>query len=171
MVMKRVTRYLAALGLTGCVAIPSKAGGAEAAATIQTNAVAAAVQPAECASTPVSKRLLALAMIETGGNDREIGGAGEISRYQLSPTVWKCYTSSDDYSDPEVSVQVAWQHWTYLANYFKQKTGREPNDFDMYVLWNTRFGYYAHKGFSQHGISAVVRDRAERFVNLVNRKV
>ena len=39
----------------------------------------------------------------------------------------------------------------------------------MYVLWNTRFGYYAHHGFSKRAISAmVVQDRAQRFVNLVN---
>jgi hypothetical protein len=121
--------------------------------------------------TPDSKRMFALAMIETGENDQEIGGDGEISRYQLSPKVWKCYTASEDYTDPEVSLQVASHHWNYLANYFKKKTGREPDDFDMYVLWNTRFGYYARKGFSKQEISPVVRDRAERFVNLVNRKV
>src|SRR5208337_2076026 len=154
MVMKRLRWYLAGLGLTGYVAIPSMAGGAEAVATLETNAAVVA-QAADSTLAPDSKRLLALAMIETGANDREVGGDGEISRYQLSPNVWKCYTSSDDYSDPEVSLQVAWQHWTYLANYFKQKTGREPDDFDMYVLWNTRFGYYARKGFSQHDISPV----------------
>jgi len=39
----------------------------------------------------------------------------------------------------------------------------------MYVLWNTRFGHYARKGFEPARLSAVVRDRAHRFVNLVNR--
>ncbi len=168
--MKRLRKYAGGLGLAGCLTIPLMAGGAEAVLPVETNSAAPA-QSADSASVPDSKRLLALAMIETGDNDREVGGAGEISRYQLSRAVWKSYRRSDDYSDPEVSLQVAWQHWTYLANYFKQKTGREPDDFDMYVLWNTRFGYYAHRGFSQHGISPVVRDRAERFVNLVNRKV
>jgi hypothetical protein len=136
---------------------------------IQANA-AVATAAADNPFAPDNKRLLALAMIETGNNDREIGGAGEVSRYQLSRAVWKSYTTSQDWAEPEVSLQVATQHWNYLANYFKQKTGREPDDFDMYVLWNTRFGYYAHKGFSRQEISPVVRDRAERFVNLVNRK-
>jgi hypothetical protein len=170
LVMKRLMVYMGSLGVAGCVAVPLMAGGAEAAALIQTNTVVLA-QAADSASVPDSKRLLALGMIETGGNDRQIGGDGEVSRYQLSRAVWKSYRRSDDYSDPEVSMQVAWQHWTYLANYFKQKAGREPDDFDMYVLWNTRYGYYSRKGFSQQGISPVVRDRAERFVNLVNRKV
>ncbi len=170
--MKTLTRCLAGLGLTGWLVLPVMAGSTEEGEQIQTNAVAAP-EAAPCpdnALAPDSRRLLALAMIETGTNDREIGGAGEVSRYQLSRAVWRTYTASQDYTDPEVSLQVAWQHWNYLANYFKQKTGRTPDDYDMYVLWNTRFGYYARKGFSQHEISPVVQDRAHRFVNLVNRK-
>jgi len=96
--------------------------------------------------------------------------AGEISRYQIHPTVWKVYSNSRDYRNPDVAVQVACLHWSYLAAYFKEKTGRDPNDFDMYVLWNTKYGYYAHKGFSQQRICSVVQERAQRFVNLVNRK-
>jgi len=60
-------------------------------------------------------------MIETGNNDREIGTAGEISRYQIHPLVWKSYSKSMDYWDPEVSLQVARQHWGRLAAYFKEK--------------------------------------------------
>jgi hypothetical protein len=171
--MKTLTRSLAGLGLTGWLMMPVMAGATGEGEQIQTNAIAApeAAPGSDSALAPDSRRLLALAMIETGSNDREIGGDGEVSRYQLSRAVWKSYTTSQDYTDPEVSLQVAAQHWNYLANYFKQKTGREPDDFDMYVLWNTRFGYYAHKGFSHQGISPVVQDRAQRFVNLVNRKV
>jgi hypothetical protein len=171
--MKTLTRCLAGLGLTGWLVLPVMAGVTGEGEQVQTNAATAeptAAATTDSALAPDGRRLLALAMIETGTNDREIGGDGEVSRYQLSRAVWKSYTTSQDYTDPEVSLQVAWQHWSYLANYFKQKTGREPNDFDMYVLWNTRFGYYAHKGFSQHEISPVVQDRAQRFVNLVNRK-
>jgi len=36
-------------------------------------------------------------------------------------------------------------------------------------LWNTNFGYYARKGFDPARLPAIVRDRAQRFVNLVNR--
>jgi hypothetical protein len=119
---------------------------------------------------PDAKRLYALGMIETGNDDGEVGGAGEISRYQIHPTVWKVYSNSRDYRNPDVALQVARLHWSYLAAYFKEKTGREANDFDMYVLWNTKYGYYAHKGFSPQHISPVVQERAQRFVNLVNRK-
>ena len=117
-----------------------------------------------------NQRLFALGMIETGNDDRAIGRAGEISRYQLSPSVWKNYSKSLDYQNPSVSVWVVRQHWIYLAAYFQEKTGHAPDDYDMYVLWNTRYGYYAHKGFSRQHISPIVQDRAQRFVNLVNRK-
>ncbi len=37
----------------------------------------------------------------------------------------------------------------------------------MYVLWNTHYGYYASRGFNPNRLAAVVRDRAQRYVNLV----
>jgi hypothetical protein len=117
-----------------------------------------------------SKRLFALGMIETGNNDGEVGAAGEVSRYQILPAVWRSYSRSADYRNPDVSVQVARRHWTTLANYFKERTGREPGDFDMYVLWNSGFGYYTQKGFVPKRLCFVVRDRAQRYANLVNRR-
>jgi len=111
----------------------------------------------------------ALGMIESGNDDRGIGKAGEVSRYQIHPAVWKLYSESRDYQNHEVSLLVARQHWTYLTNYFREKTGRTPTPFDMYVLWNTKFGHYAKLGFNPTRLNRVVQDRAERFVNLVNR--
>jgi hypothetical protein len=118
---------------------------------------------------PDAKRLFALGMIESGNDDRGIGPGGEVSRYQIQPAVWKMYSGSRDYQVHELSRSVASLHWNYLATYFRERTGREPTDFDMYILWNTRMGYYAGKGFDQQLVSPVVRDRARRFVNLVNR--
>jgi hypothetical protein len=112
-------------------------------------------------------RQFALGMIETGNNDSLVGGLGEVSRYQIMPSVWKVYSESRSYQDTDVATDVARQHWTSLYDYFKKKTGREPSNFDMYVLWNTRFGYYSAKGFEPARLHPVVRDRAERFANLV----
>src|SRR5258708_925017 len=67
------------------------------------------------APMPDAKRLYALGMIETGNDDREIGGAGEISRYQIHPTVWKVTSNSRDYRNPDVPWQVAGSHASYLA--------------------------------------------------------
>lgn len=117
----------------------------------------------------VGKLFFALGMIESGNDDRGVGRAGEVSRYQIHPNVWKNYSDSRDYQNAEVSLQVARRHWNYLTNYFRDAAGRDPTPFDMYVLWNTRYGYYARNGFDPARISAVVRDRAQRFVNLLNR--
>jgi hypothetical protein len=116
-----------------------------------------------------SKHCFALGMIESGNDDRGIGRGGEVSRYQIHPSVWKVYSTSTDYRNPEIAAQVARQHWNYLTNYFREVAGREPTSFDMYVLWNTRFGHYARKGFDPARLSSLIRDRAQRFVNLVNR--
>jgi hypothetical protein len=116
-----------------------------------------------------NRRLFALGAIETGNNDNEIGQAGEVSRYQIMPSVWKHYNHSSYYDDPQVSRGVAQQHWSSLRAAFKKKAGREPDSFDMYVLWNTCYGYYASKGFHPGRLDPVVRDRAQRFVNLVER--
>jgi hypothetical protein len=115
-------------------------------------------------------RRYALGMIETGNNDGEIGGLGEVSRYQIMPSVWRQYSSSRRYQDPGTSLEVAQRHWTALYAGFKQHTHREPTDFDMYVLWNTRYGYYASRGFDPSRLNPVVRDRAQRFVNLTQRE-
>ena len=110
---------------------------------------------------------VALGMIETGNDDREIGGAGEISRYQIMPSVWRHYSDSLNYRNPQVSLAVAKRHWAVLYNNFKQQTHREPTDFDMYVLWNTHYGYYAGRNFNPARLAPSVRDRAQRYVNLV----
>ena len=109
----------------------------------------------------------ALGMLETGNDDREIGGAGEVSRYQIMPSVWRRYSASRSYRNPQVSLAVAQRHWAALYGAFKQQTGREPTDFDMYVLWNTHYGYYAGRNFNPARLAPVVRDRAQRYVNLV----
>ena len=139
---------------------------------LASNAQTNELQPGTITSSLIldASRVFALGMIETGNDDRGVGRAGEISRYQIHPAVWKAYCASRDYQNPEVSLEVARQHWATLSNYFKEKTTREPTDFDMYVLWNTRYGYYAGKGFDPRRLPRLVSDRAQRFVNLVNRK-
>jgi hypothetical protein len=136
---------------------------------------AAAVAPSPAGTAAVTNRAGwldavrcdALGMIESGNDDSAIGGAGEVSRFQIMPSVWQRYSASRAYSDPAQARRVAQRHWTALYQYFKAEAHREPGDFDMYVLWNTRFGYYERKGFDPLRLAAVVRDRANRFTNLV----
>ena len=118
-----------------------------------------------CAQAGLSE-LEAISMIESGNNDRAIGGAGEVSRYQIMPRVWKTYTSSRAYQNTEVSRKIAQKHLAYLESLFQNKTGRPPSDFDRYVLWNAGPTYYARVGFAAARVHPVIRERARRYVNL-----
>ena len=112
------------------------------------------------------KKLDAISMIESGDNDRAIGGAGEVSRYQIKPVVWELYSDSTAYQNPRLSAKVAEQYLATLEAAFQKRTGRVPTDFDSYVLWNGGLAYYAQRGFSADRVSAKVRDRAQRYANL-----
>ena len=149
-----------------CICISTVAGLALGNACL---AISSPVEQSANSSRLDEKLFFALGMIESGNDDRGIGRAGEVSRYQIHPSVWRNYSGSRDYQNPDISLEVAHRHWIYLSNYFRDRSGREPTTFDMYVLWNTRFGYYARKGFDPCRLSQVVRERAGRFVNLVNR--
>ena len=65
-----------------------------------------------------ASRLEALSQIETGDDDRAIVGAGEVSRYQIKPWIWRLYSDSEVYSDRRISTQVAEQHLAGLATLF-----------------------------------------------------
>jgi hypothetical protein len=111
-------------------------------------------------------KLDAISMIETGNNDRAVGRAGEVSRYQIRPEVWQQYSESVAYGNRQIASTVAEKHMLYLESVFRARTGRAPTDFDLYVLWNAGAGYYARIGFSSERVGRVIRDRAERYFNL-----
>jgi len=114
-------------------------------------------------------RLEALSMIETGDNDAAIGRAGEVSRYQIRPWIWRQYSPSSSYADRRTSRQVAERHLAVLQTSFRDQTRREPTDFDLYVLWNAGPTYYARIGFSKSRVHPVIRERARRYANLCHR--
>jgi hypothetical protein len=111
-------------------------------------------------------KLDALSMIESGNNDAAIGEAGEVSRYQIKPWIWREYSKSKAYRDARLSAQVAEQYLADLEETFRKRARREPNDFDLYVLWNAGPAYYAKCTFSPGRIHPIIRERARRFVNL-----
>ena len=111
-------------------------------------------------------KLDAISMIETADRDSLVGSAGERSRFQIMPAVWKNYTTSRDYANPQIARTVAEQHLAALEETYRKATGREPSDFDRYVLWNAGPTYYAKVGFNQRRVSPVIRERAQRYVNL-----
>lgn len=117
------------------------------------------------ASAGLSK-LEAISMIETGNNDAVVGRAGEVSRYQIKPRIWREYSPSRAWRDADISTRVAQEYLADLESQFLKRAGREATDFDLYVLWNAGPSYYARIDFSPRRVSPVIRERATRYVNL-----
>ena len=53
-----------------------------------------------------------------------------------------------------------------LEDTFRKRARREPTDFDLYVLWNAGPSYYAKVAFSATRVHPIIRERAQRYVNL-----
>lgn len=113
-----------------------------------------------------------LAMFESGATtlrrsaaDALRGGSGEISRFQIMPEVWRRYTRSRDYENPEVAWSVTQRILADRAARFRKETGREPNSLELYLLWN-KPGHFAECGYVASRVKADYRQRAQRFANL-----
>lgn len=105
-------------------------------------------------------RLAALSMIESGDNDRMVGRAGEISRYQILKREWRSVTNSTRFTDRTVAEAVTLKLVQQRVATFQSIYGRPPNDFEFYGLWNAPAQVYRGR------VSPVVAERCRRFVNL-----
>jgi hypothetical protein len=105
-------------------------------------------------------RWTALSMFESGDNDRAIGKAGEISRYQILKQEWKTVTPSRRYTDPSLAKVVAEELMKRRVAAFSQVFRREPSDYEFYVLWN------APQQILSRQVTRTVAERASRFKNL-----
>jgi hypothetical protein len=124
------------------------------------------LKAATAAVTP--RRLQALSMIETGDDDNAIGRAGEVSRYQIKPGVWKEYFRKIKTgwnsaallraaaTNPFTARNVATAILQDRCRAFAARFHRQPTDREFYLLWNSP-GALATRG-----------DGAERFSNLVS---
>src|SRR5690242_19929657 len=107
-------------------------------------------------------RWSALSQIETRDNDSVVGAAGEISRYQVKPRLWRRYARSDaDWTNPAVALAAAQQIMRDRCTFFERSYNRQPTDFEFYVLWNAPAQIQRPR--------RAVRERAERFCHLVSR--
>lgn len=105
-------------------------------------------------------RWAALSQLETRDNDSAVGAAGEISRYQIKPRLWRRYAPSDaDWRNPAQALAAARQLMKERCATFERAYGRRPSDFEFYILWN------APAQLDKPG--KAVRERAERFCHLV----
>ncbi len=103
-------------------------------------------------------------MLETGNDDRVVGKAGEISRYQVRKEEWKTVTTSRNYRDPQIAREVTLKLIEQRIERFKDIHGRSPTDFEFYALWNAPTQALTGR------ISRVVAERSNRFVNLCSWK-
>ena len=106
-------------------------------------------------NAPAMDRWTALAMLESGGDDRAVGRAGEISRYQIRPELWP----GGNPQNTGVALANARRIMAARMAAFERTHGRPPDDFEFYILWNAPAEIdHPHP---------VVAERARRFVNLV----
>jgi hypothetical protein len=118
----------------------------------------------------------ALAEFETGATkptpcaaDRAVGSRNEISRFQILPAVWRQYSASRNYHDPETAWNVAVKILSDRHKSFQKATSRDWDYFDIYVMWNAP-GQYRRANWNRARISPIVRERAERFSNLMHER-
>ncbi|HEY5296871.1 MAG TPA: hypothetical protein VIK59_03005 [Verrucomicrobiae bacterium] len=108
-------------------------------------------------SASAMDRWAALSMIESGDNDRAIGPDGEISRFQILPALWP----GGNPHDLQIALNAAKQIMQTRLDEFQAGHKRPASDFEFYVLWNAPW--------EANHPSKVVRERARRFANLVQR--
>ncbi len=117
----------------------------------------------------------ALGQIETGADQPEQcaadyarGPAGEISRYQLLLSVWRAYGGGDA-TNPTNAWAVASIVILERSAAFERAMHRPPTPRELYALW-TAPGQFAMRGYDWQRLSPAVRERSQRFENLIEVK-
>jgi len=96
-------------------------------------------------------------MLESGNNDYAVGQRGEVSRYQILPNLWP----GGNPQNHQEALAAAKEIMHVRLAKFEKNHGRAATDFEFYVLWNAPWK-------ADHP-SKAVSDRAQRFLNLVQR--
>jgi hypothetical protein len=103
----------------------------------------------------------ALSLIESGDNDRAVGKAGEVSRYQIMPNVWRAYGGGNPKNSVEAK-RIATKIMAARIAKFEAQHSRQPSMVEVYALWRSPARAMELK------LSAAVRECGHRFSNLVN---
>ena len=77
-------------------------------------------------------RWSALSMIESANCDTATSSVGEVTRYQIRPELWP----GGNPRDAHTALAIAQRIMTKRIASFQQSHGRQPSDFEFYVLWN-----------------------------------
>lgn len=111
--------------------------------------------------------LWAISQVESGGNDRARGKAGEVSRYQIMPGVWRSHSASRSYTNPTISSSVARKQLAQLETGYVKARGRFPSDADLAVMWQSGLEGYRRAQFTSTRLKPSQRDRLRRIMNLI----
>ncbi|HWN94810.1 MAG TPA: hypothetical protein VNT99_07245 [Methylomirabilota bacterium] len=98
-----------------------------------------------------------------------VGSRKEISRFQILPSVWRAYSRSGDYRNPQTAWRVAEKILADRGRDFEQATQREWDYVDIYLMWNAP-GQYRRAKWDRRKLSRVVLKRAQRFANLMEER-
>lgn len=115
------------------------------------------------ANASAMERFAALSMIESGDDDFAHGQHTEVSRFQIRSEVWQQATNLplSEATNAAVALAVAKAVAQQRCQAFEKTYGRSPTDFEFYVLWNSPAQI--------NNPGRVVRERAQRFVNLMQK--
>lgn len=101
--------------------------------------------------------LIALSALESGHRPAAIGPAGEVSRFQVLPRIWRAHRGGNPRSDSE-AIRVA-------SEIMRQRTrGCEVAPRDWYLLWHCP-GRYRRGTVTRADV-----ELAERFENLARKE-
>ena len=109
-------------------------------------------------------RFEALSMLESGDNDFAVGKHGEVSRYQIMPSVWREHTQAP-ISRATNGLDAGWiamQIMDGRVEVFEVSHHKQPSDFQFALLW------HCPARVDKPTPSDV--EYAKRFENLVSRK-
>jgi hypothetical protein len=118
------------------------------------------VSPEQPSRIDPAQLMAALSVIESGDNDKAIGKAGEVSRYQIIPRIWRAYGGGNPRNAAEAK-RVATKIMAVRIEQFESKHGRQPTLVEVYALWRSPVRALQLK------VSAAVRECGTRFSNLV----
>ena len=114
----------------------------------------------------------ALGEFETGATratrcaaDLAVGSRKEVSRFQILPSVWREYSKTNNYQNPDAAWAVAEKILRDRELIFRRATGREWDAVDLYLMWNAP-GAYQRAHWNRAKVSRAVRERAQRYANL-----
>ena len=83
-------------------------------------------------------RFEALSMIESGDCDTCIGASGEVSQYQILPSVWRQFTKLPTSAavNPLTARNVAICVMENRVWHFVKRQHRQPTNSEWYLLWH-----------------------------------